>query len=248
MTDYGQDFARFLAESGALFFASGLKLKDGRPTPYFVNLGQINTGPAALTLARFYARMLVAENLIAEGDVLIGPSYKGCALAPLTTAALWLDHKLAVGFDYDRKEVKTHGEASGGQKAFVTGAVSQAQAGLILDDVATSLKTKVELLDKIRRAAPRIEIKAVVIGVDREQTQPVYDSKGRIVAGVKGEDAIDAFVNQTGIPVRAVVKIRQVVDHLYQTGLPVMIDGIARPLGEADKKVFEDYLSLYGRA
>ena len=38
MKPYQENLARLLAESGALFFRSGLRLKDGRPTPYFVNL------------------------------------------------------------------------------------------------------------------------------------------------------------------------------------------------------------------
>ncbi|MBW1713194.1 MAG: orotate phosphoribosyltransferase, partial [Deltaproteobacteria bacterium] len=59
MTSYQDGLARFLARSGALFFAPGLKLKDGRPTPYFVNLGRINTGRTGLELAGYLSRMLV---------------------------------------------------------------------------------------------------------------------------------------------------------------------------------------------
>ena len=38
MEDYKKRLARTLAETGALFFDKGLILKDGRPTPYFVNM------------------------------------------------------------------------------------------------------------------------------------------------------------------------------------------------------------------
>jgi len=37
MEDYQKRFSEFLANSGALFFKEGFILKDGRPTPYFVN-------------------------------------------------------------------------------------------------------------------------------------------------------------------------------------------------------------------
>src|SRR3989339_373771 len=41
MEEYQKKFAKFLANSGALFFADNLTLKDGRPTPYFVNIGNV---------------------------------------------------------------------------------------------------------------------------------------------------------------------------------------------------------------
>lgn len=247
MPDYEGDFARFLAQSGALFFASGLRLKDGRPTPYFINLGRVNTGRLGLELAGFFARMLIAEGLVAHGSVLIGPSYKGSAIAALAAASLWTEHGLEVGFDYDRKEAKTHGEASGSGKVFVTGALAAGSEGVILDDVATSMATKIELVDKIRAAAPGFKIRAVVIGVDREQTQPVYDASGRLLEGVRGEDAIKAFTEKTGIPVRAVAGVRAVVQYLYENKVPVLVDGQSRALGQEEKERFDEYLAVYGR-
>ena len=44
MKPYQEDLAAILAESQALFFQDGLTLKDGRPTPYFVNFGLFRTG------------------------------------------------------------------------------------------------------------------------------------------------------------------------------------------------------------
>jgi orotate phosphoribosyltransferase len=37
MEEYKKKLATILAETGALFFDKNLVLKDGRPTPYFVN-------------------------------------------------------------------------------------------------------------------------------------------------------------------------------------------------------------------
>jgi len=251
MKDYLQDFARFLAQTGALFFARDLRLKDGRATPYFVNLGQINTGRRGLALAGFLARMLLEEKLVDEKTVLIGPSYKGSALACLVAAALWLEAKLEVPFDYDRKEAKGHGEASGRENLFVTGALQQAGRlggqALVLDDVATSLATKVELLDKMRAQAPEVAVRAVVIAVDREQTQPVHDAQGRLVENVKGPDAVKAFSQRTGVPVRAVAPIRAVIEVLFRQRVPVRIDGAFRPLEQADKDLFDAYMAVYGR-
>jgi orotate phosphoribosyltransferase len=247
MKDHVKEISAFLAENGAIFFAPGLRLKDGRPTPYFVNLGRINTGRLAYELAGFFAAMLTEEGLVNRGDLLIGPSYKASALAALTSARLWTEDQIEVAFDYDRKEAKAHGEATGAKSLFVTGAIKTAPRALIIDDVATSMATKIELIDKIRAERPDIKLTAVVIAVDREQTQPVYDEAGRLVEGVKGEDAIQSFTAATGIPVRAVAPIREVIAHLFAAQIPVKIGQEMRPLSAAEKKAFDDYLELYGR-
>ena len=44
MDDYKKRFARTLAETEAIFFDEGLILKDGRPTPYVVNMAMFRTG------------------------------------------------------------------------------------------------------------------------------------------------------------------------------------------------------------
>jgi orotate phosphoribosyltransferase len=39
MEQYQEEFANILATNNILFFEEGLMLKDGRPSPYFVNMG-----------------------------------------------------------------------------------------------------------------------------------------------------------------------------------------------------------------
>lgn len=53
MEDYKKRLAKILAETGALFFDKGLVLKDGRPTPYFVNFGMFRTGRLSMELGSF---------------------------------------------------------------------------------------------------------------------------------------------------------------------------------------------------
>src|SRR3989339_838498 len=78
MEEYQKKFAKFLANSGALFFADNLTLKDGRPTPYFVNIGNVAQKTSLRKeLAQAYASMI--ERNINEGmliDIVFGPSYK----------------------------------------------------------------------------------------------------------------------------------------------------------------------------
>ena len=58
MDEYKKSLARTLAETGALFFDRNLVLKDGRPTPYFVNMAMFKTGRLSLELGSFFASMI----------------------------------------------------------------------------------------------------------------------------------------------------------------------------------------------
>ena len=250
MKNFQEEFARVLAESGALFFAQGLRLKDGRPTPYFVNLGLFRTGRLSWIIGTYLARMLVSLNLTGQIDVLVGPSYKGSALAVAAAQALWLEHKIDLLFDYDRKEAKTYGEATGEQGLFVTRALHPKARVFIVDDVGTTMGTKYDLLKKIKVESSnrRLDLSVVGVGlvVDREQTTAVLDEKGRVLEGVRGEDAILRFMNETKIPVHSLVGIREVVRFLAQEAIPVLIDGVRRPLDQATLDDFNEYMAVYG--
>lgn len=251
MKPYQENLARLLSESGALFFRQGLKLKDGRPTPYFFNLGVFRTGQLSLELGRCFAAWFVDAGLQDQVDVILGPSYKGSALAQAMAIALWSDHGIEIGFDYDRQVPKTHGEASGQGANFVTGALVDGARVLIIDDVGTSMATKVELLDKLalEEAARGVKyrLSGVVLAVDREQTQAVYDADGQVVEGARGADALAAFTQKTGLGVWPLIGIRDCVEYLHQAGLPVLVDGQRRPLDDAVMAQVRDYLAVYGR-
>ncbi|MFH1060967.1 MAG: phosphoribosyltransferase family protein [Pseudomonadota bacterium] len=251
MQAYQQELAKLLAESGALFFRQGLMLKDGRPTPYFFNLGVFRTGRLAIGLGRCFADWFMAAGLAGQVDVLLGPSYKGSALAQAMAIALWERHGLEIGFDYDRKEQKTHGEATGKAAMFVTGALKDGARVLIIDDVGTSMATKADLIDKLNAQAAangeRFDLKGVVLAVDREQVQAVYDAEGQVVAGARGPDALGNFSQKTGLPVWPLIGIRACVEHLHAAGLPVLVEGQRRPLDEGLLAQVRDYLSVYGR-
>ena len=161
---YQQRLARLLAGCGALFFAPDLRLKDGRPTPYFVNLGKLNTGRLALEMGRCFAGWIAEQGLAGENPVILGPSYKGSALALAAAMCLWQDEVADLAFDYDRKEAKTHGEASGAKAMFVTGALTPGAKVLIIDDVGTSMATKRDLLEKLDAEGERLGRPFEVLG------------------------------------------------------------------------------------
>ena len=242
--------ARALAETGALFFDADLVLKDGRPTPYFVNMAMFKTGRLSLLMGSFFAEMMVSRSLEKRVDVILGPSYKGSAIALSTSIALWREYQKDLMFEYDRKEAKTHGEATGKKGMFVNQSFFDGCRLFVVDDVATSMGTKYDLLTKIdaeaRQKGMTFHVEGIGIGIDREQTTAVYDKDGNVIPERRGKNAIDNFVSKTGISVFAVAGIRDVVQYLYEEGIPVRVKGKRVPMDEATKTGFDLYLNIYG--
>jgi len=250
MKPYKEDLAILLAESQALFFQDGLTLKDGRPTPYFVNFGLFHTGRLSAALGRIMADYLVDTGLQERFDIIIGPSYKGSALAVATVEALWLNHKIDRGFDYDRKEAKTYGEASRHSTHFVTGALADSSRVLIVDDVVTTMNTKFDVLRLLTEEATTrghgYHPVGVVLFLDREQTTAVYDQDRQPILGRKGQDAAKNFAAVTGLPMWSILGIRETIDFLRREKLPVRQNDRLEPLTEASLAAFRDYLAVYG--
>ena len=242
--------ARTLAETGALFFDSGLVLKDGRPTPYFVNMAMFKSGRLSLLMGSFFAEMMVSKGLDKRADIILGPSYKGSSIALSTSIALWQEYQKDLFFEYDRKEAKTHGEATGKKGMFVNQTFFDGCRLFVVDDVATSMGTKYELLEKIEAEASlkdiTIHVEGIGIGIDREQTTAVYNDEGNVVLAEKGNSAIDDFVSKTGIGVFSVAGIKDVVQHLYEEGVPVLVKGSRVTIDDGTKAEFDQYVETYG--
>lgn len=250
MKPYQKELAELLARSRALFFKDGLILKDGRPTPYFVNFGFFRSGRLIFELGRIMAEFLMDKGLVDSFDVLVGPSYKGSALAVATAAALWNNHSIDRGYDYDRKEAKRHGEASLKEAKFVTGALADGSRVLIIDDVVTTMATKFDLLSSLTDEATARGHSYFPMGValfmDRQQTTAVYDRQGQPVPGEKGQDAVANFRLTTGLEVYTVLGIRETIDYLSATREPVSQNGAMEPLSERAVAAFKGYLDVYG--
>ena len=209
------------------------------------------TGRLAWQLGQCYAEWMDDGGLAEQVELIVGPSYKGSAIAQGAAIALYEKFGLDVAYDYDRKEAKTHGEATGHGVLFVTGAALEGGKTLILDDVGTSMTTKLDLIKKLRWLEPRLtrpmEIMGVALAVDREQTQAVYDSHGRVREGVKGPDAVNAFTEESGLPVWSLLGVRQAVDYLHQEGYKVLIDGEYQHLSHDQLDQLSEYFEIYGK-
>ncbi|GJE86493.1 orotate phosphoribosyltransferase [Phanerochaete sordida] len=154
---------------GALKFGT-FTLKSGRSSPYFFNAGLLASGPVLDTLSSAYAST-IADALKAaaagspglpEFDVLFGPAYKGIPFAACTALLLHRDHKIDVGYAYDRKEAKDHGEGG-----VMVGAPVKGKRVLVLDDVATAGTAIRQAMDTVRKEGG--EVVGAVLMLDREE-------------------------------------------------------------------------------
>jgi orotate phosphoribosyltransferase len=160
MQAYKRDLIELMVKSGALSFGD-FTAKSGRKTPYFVNAGRFRTGEHIAGLARFYASAIV-ERLGGDFDLLFGPAYKGIPLAVATAMALYEHHGRNVGYCFNRKEAKDHGEGG----VLVGQVPKDGDRVVIVEDVTTagtSIRETVPLL----RAAANIELVGLVVAVDR---------------------------------------------------------------------------------
>ena len=194
MQDYKKNFIKFMVENEVLLFGD-FTLKSGRKAPYFINAGKYRTGSQIAQLGEYYAECFLEHGVKAQ--TLVGPAYKGIPLAVATAIALAKNHGVDVGFCFDRKEVKDHGE--GGM--FVGQALRGGDDVCLIEDVMTSGKAFREILPKIAQEA-KVNINAMIISVDRQEkgtgeksaVQEAYDEFGvRVYSIVTVEDIIQAI-------------------------------------------------------
>ena len=188
MHDYQRNFIDLTLQRGVLRFGE-FTLKSGRSSPYFFNLGRLDSGAALAQLGRAYAQALVNSGLVV--DMLFGPAYKGIALAAATAIALADQHQRDLPWAYNRKEAKDHGEGGTLVGAPLAGRV------LIVDDVMTAGTAVRESLALIRAqgATPA----GVLIALDRQER------------GTGTRSAAQEVAADYGIPVLAIANLADVL-------------------------------------
>ena len=186
--DYQRNFIELTLQREVLRFGEFI-LKSGRQSPYFFNMGRIDSGAALGQLGRAYANALVNSGV--SIDMLFGPAYKGIALAAATAIALAEQHGRDLPWAYNRKEAKDHGEGGLLVGAPLAGRV------LIVDDVMTAGTAVRESLALIR--AHGAEPAGVLIALDRQER------------GQGERSAAQEVVADHGIPVIAITSLDDVL-------------------------------------
>ncbi|HET8897327.1 MAG TPA: orotate phosphoribosyltransferase [Rhodanobacteraceae bacterium] len=181
MLQHQRDFLELCLDRGVLRFGE-FTLKSGRVSPYFFNMGRIDSGAALARLGAAYAATLTESGL--PFDMLFGPAYKGIALAAATAMSLANRDGRDVPWAYNRKEAKAHGEGGVLVGAPLAGRV------LIVDDVITAGTATREALALIRAAGATPA--GVLVALDRAER------------GEGAHSAADEIRVEQGVPVIAI--------------------------------------------
>jgi orotate phosphoribosyltransferase len=193
---YQTDFIELCMKLGVLKFGS-FRLKSGRDSPYFFNAGLFNTGAAIAAVGRAYAAALATADV--PFDMLFGPAYKGIPLVTVTAAALAETQNRSVGFAFNRKEAKDHGEGGRIVGGPLTGRI------LIVDDVVTAGTAIRESIDIIKSAGALPA--GVLLALDRQER-----------GSDSGLSAVQEVREQFGIPVIAVIGLQDLMQHMEGLG------------------------------
>lgn len=199
-----RDFIEFALAHEVLKFGE-FTLKSGRTSPYFFNLGAVDTGSGLAALGRFYADAIVGSGL--KADVLMGPAYKGIAIAAASAVQLAEQHGLDMPWCFNRKEEKDHGEGG-----LIVGAPLAGRV-LLVDDVITAGTAIREAAGIISAAGA--ELAGIIVAIDRQERGPA------------GASAVAQVADETGAEVRAIVTLADVVAYLRSTNDPRLDDVLA---------------------
>ena len=187
-------FLNLLVTRQALKFGD-FTLKSGRKSPYFINTGCFHMGGDLAQLGAAYAAT-IKECFGTGVQVVFGPAYKGIPLALAAAAAYETLVGRAVGWTYDRKEAKDHGDGG----SFVGHPLTAGAKVVIVDDVLTAGTALRESLTKLKPTG--VQVLGAVVAVDRQER------------GQGNRTAIEELQHELGVTVAPILAISAAADYL----------------------------------
>ncbi len=191
MEHYQRSFIELALAHQALRFGE-FTLKSGRISPYFFNVGQLNTGSILKAIGECYASAIHDSNL--KYDVIYGPAYKGIPLASSTAIGLSAKFNHDVPYSFNRKEAKDHGEGG-----MIVGAPLKGRI-LIIDDVITAGTAIRESFDIIKQH--QATVAGIVVALDRQER------------GTGELSAIGEIQKAYDIPVKAIITFSDIMEYV----------------------------------
>ena len=192
MLRYKREFIDFMIEAEVLTFGD-FTTKSGRATPYFVQTGKYRTGSQIRRLGEFYADAIEAN--FGDFNVLFGPAYKGIPLAVETAGALSARGR-DVGFMFNRKEAKDHGEGG-----VLVGHVPQASDRVLIIEDVTTAGTSIRETVPVLKAAADVEVMGLIVSVDRMER------------GTGDKAALAQVGDEFDMATHAIVTVEEIIEH-----------------------------------
>jgi len=191
------EFIELLLSKQALKFGD-FTLPSGNKTPYFFNIGQINSGENLDQLSIYYSDLIYSKyfehtkynknNL----PVIFGAAYKGIPLAATAASKMYQSHKISLEFACNRKEPKKHGEGG-----LTMGADIKNRDIIIIDDViaeGVTLFSTQKFIEKYKA-----NIKGVIVALDREDKVEGYNS------------AAQKVIEELNIPIYSIISFSDII-------------------------------------
>ncbi|GAB7355911.1 hypothetical protein MBLNU459_g6555t1 [Dothideomycetes sp. NU459] len=230
---YKQELIKLTLSSGVLTFGN-FTLKSGRQSPYFLNCGLFSKGKLIRGISEAYART-IAEYSAAhpdfQFDVLFGPAYKGiplCATAAEKLAGIDEQKYGDLGFCFNRKEVKDHGEGG-----LMVGESMKGKKVVVIDDVMTAGTAIREAISIIKSQGG--ELVGIIVALDRQEKTPSQSEKeGKGDDGTARPSTMGQVREETGVPVMAVLTLDD------------LIEGVEGSATTDQIKAMETYKQRYG--
>mgnify|MGYP000913095862 CR=1 FL=1 len=222
MEQYKKEFIEFMVNCGVLKFGD-FTTKSGRKTPFFINTGFYRTGAQLRRLGEYYAKA-IKDKFGLEFDVLFGPAYKGIPLCVATTMAVSEFYGKDIRYCSSRKEIKDHGDTG-----ILLGApLKDGDRVIIIEDVTTA-GTSIGETMPILKAQGNVEVKGLVVSVDRMER------------GQGSKSALSEIEEKYGLDTTAIVTMKEVTEHLYNKPYKgnIVID-------DKLKSAIDTYYSQYG--
>ncbi|MFA6278533.1 MAG: orotate phosphoribosyltransferase [Candidatus Paceibacterota bacterium] len=191
------EFIRSSLAIGALeLVPEGRALKSGRISPYFFNSGLFNSGARINLLAKAYLGAIMDVDWSMGVEVFFGPAYKGIPLVVAIAMMSWHQNNFDIGYSFNRKEAKDHGEGG-----IIIGHPMEGRDVLIIDDVMTTGSSSGEAVELV--LANGGTPVGCVIGFDRQER------------GLKTDlSAVQEFEKNYGIPVCAAATLTDLISIL----------------------------------
>ena len=227
MDFYKEEFVKFLLESNALKIGcnparedGNFVLKSGRISPFFMNLGDLNSGEQLLSLGSAYAEA-INDHFRSEFNVVFGPAYKGIPLAVATAMQYSSMFHHHVDFCANRKELKDHGDSG----IILGHRPKRGDRVVLVEDVTTSGKSIEETVPIIFAQDNGIDIVGLVVAFDRME----YGKD-------KSKTALAEIAENYGIKTYAVVSMKDVMEYLREH----------KRLSACTRQSIKDYYAKYG--
>ena len=196
MEKYKGEFIDFMVDSGALLFGEFMT-KSGRKTPYFINIGEFNSGFQLTKLGEYYAQA-INQRYGLDFNVLFGPAYKGVSLAVATSIAMEKLYGKEVKYCYNSKE-DIDNDISG----MLLGAeLEDGDRVIVIEDVTTAGTSMRETMP-ILKSQGNIDVVGLIVSVDR------------LEKGYAGKAAFEEISETYGIEVFSIVTLKEIIERLY---------------------------------